>query len=109
MRRDLLSDESFPPKRFAFHLSEQIPYEHAAALAEAMKSAETIRERLGESSSDVPQMHADFYRSMKAAADTAEEAFEAALKAAWQWYWLQDHCECKPCRIRRAQAAAPMN
>lgn len=110
MRRDLLSDEEFPPKRLAFHMSDQAPYEHAAAAAELKKSADRIREHMAEypDRNEAP-LHQELELAVGHACAVAEEAFEAALKAAWQYYWLLLKCNCHSCRIQRQRSNATFN
>lgn len=105
IRKQLLEDDI---ARLGYLTSGLLPFMHAAILAQAKESADSIREMLP----DHPHpehAHESLDRAMAEAAEKAEEAFEAALMAAWKFHWLSENCKCKACKLRRLREHASDN
>jgi hypothetical protein len=59
-------------------------------------------------SSDLPE-HAELAKAMLDAVKGAKVAFDAAANAAYQLFWLSNHCDCDECVNDRRRDAAPNN
>lgn len=53
--------------------------------------------------------HREMADAMRTAVRSAEVAFNSALLAAWQLYWIGQHCECEGCVQERRREKAASN
>lgn len=75
-------------------------YKHSRELRQLAKHLRSV--------SDSPE-HVELAKAMLDAARGARVAFDAAANAAWQLYWISNHCECEECVNERRQQQAPNN
>lgn len=78
------------------------PFVHLAPAASVKQSADVLADVLPGGLKDSRWTeHQELASAVEDAVKAANIAFDAALNAAWQFYWMYNQCKCARCTIRR--------